>query len=80
MTALSTPREAAKRVLRAAVGNGTRSGGLVRPGDVHLLGKEADFPAVMDYAEQQGWVKAVQQNGKDYKLTDAGFAVAQSAD
>jgi hypothetical protein len=33
----------------------------------------------MDYAEQQGWVKAVQQNGKDYRLTDAGFAIVQSA-
>jgi hypothetical protein len=80
MTTLSTFKEAAKRVLQAAFRNGIRSGDLVRPGEVHLPGEEADFPAVMDYAEQQGWVKAVQQNGKDYKLTDAGFAVAQSAD
>jgi hypothetical protein len=35
---------------------------------------------MLDYAVQQGWLKEVKQNRKDYALTEAGFAAAQSVD
>ena len=45
-----------------------------------FVGMQADFQSVLDYAVQRGWLEEVKQNGKDYRLTDAGFAAAQSAD
>jgi hypothetical protein len=69
--------------LEAFVKGGTRPGDLISPslfkGPVHISVLMADgaIPDAMDYAAGQGWVEKL---GPDqYRLTNAGFVAAQSA-
>jgi hypothetical protein len=79
-TALPTITKGAKRLVRASVRDGTRPGDLLRPQEAHFPGEIADFQSMLDYAVQQGWVEEVSRNGSDYRLTEGGFAAAQTAD
>ena len=76
-------RDTAICYLEAFVNGGTKPGDLISPslfkGPVRMpiLMAEGAIPSAMDYAAAQGWVE---KSGPDqYRLTDAGFAVAQSA-
>jgi hypothetical protein len=77
MIKLSEIENGAGELVRAAVRDGTRSGDPLRMETVHLLGKIENMQSILGYAEQRGWIKAIPQNGKDYILTDLGFAAAQ---
>ena len=80
MSASST-RETAIRFLKGSLDGGARAGDILGPdlfkGPIHMPSLLADFPRAMDYAAEQDWIKKL---GPDqYRLTEAGFAVAQSA-
>jgi hypothetical protein len=65
--------------LRAFVQGGARPGDVLGPqfwpGTVHMPGLIADFTIGLGYAVQQGWIE---KSGDQYRLTEGGFAAAQS--
>ena len=79
MSASST-RETAIRFLKGSLDGGARAGDILGPdlfkGPIHMPSLLADFPRAMGYAAEQGWIKKFPDQ---YRLTEAGFAVAQSA-
>ncbi len=80
---ISAKRDTAIGFLKGSVGGGARPGDILGPnlfkGPVHIpvVMADGDIPTALDYATEQGWVENLGPGL--YRLTNAGFAVAQSA-
>ena len=76
MTVSATVKVIAIRSLRTFVQGGAHPGEMLGPhlwsGSVQMSGRHADWPAALDYSEQQGWVEKLPDD--QYRLTDSGFA------